>query len=92
MPAAFCIQQIDAENESLLESDTLEMLKEIDRPLRVYRLRACLHTGRLKAAQDAAEILSRSQDSLEEDKKWDISKSLEFALAQLSYLQVRNNG
>ncbi|KAM7537300.1 hypothetical protein Aperf_G00000065414 [Anoplocephala perfoliata] len=85
--ASFCLQQIDDEDGNLLESDILEMLKEIDRPLRVYRLRACLHTGRLKAAEDEMGILSRSQDSLEEGKKWDISKSLEFARAQLSYLQ-----
>lgn len=66
----------------------IEMLREIARPLHVFRLRACLLTGRIKIAQEEASQLSQSSDK-PDDKSWDTSKSLEYACAQLSYLEVR---
>lgn len=89
---AYCIQQIEsAEGESSLNSDVLEMLKEISRPLRIFRLRACLQTGRLKEAQEEIDILDETEDYPEPDKRWNVSRSLDYARAQLLYLKVCNN-
>ncbi|KAM3173231.1 hypothetical protein ACTXT7_012906 [Hymenolepis weldensis] len=89
---SYCIQQIEpAEGKSSLNSDVLEMLKEISRPLRIFRLRASLQTGRLKEAQEEIDILDETEDYPEPDKRWNISRSLEYARAQLLYLKRDQN-
>ncbi|VDK43773.1 unnamed protein product [Taenia asiatica] len=88
-PLAYWLQQLNSNDGSArkpVEMKVIEMLREIARPLHVFRLRACLLTGRIKIAQEEASQLSQSSDNLD-DKSWDTSKSLVYAYAQLSYLE-----
>nr|CDS25975.1 CCR4 NOT transcription complex subunit 10 [Hymenolepis microstoma] len=89
---SYFIQQIKLpEGESSLNLVILEMLKEISRPLRIFRLRACLQTGRLNEAQGEIAILDETEDHPEAKKRWDVSRSLEYARAQLQYLKLNQN-
>ncbi|EUB57273.1 CCR4-NOT transcription complex subunit [Echinococcus granulosus] len=88
-PLAYWLQQLNSSGEGVgnpVKVEVIEMLREIARPLRVFRLRACLLTGRIRIAQEEASQLSQSSNT-SDDKSWDTSKSLEYARAQLSYLQ-----
>lgn len=87
--ASYWLQQLNSSGEGVgnpVKVEVIEMLREIARPLRVFRLRACLLTGRIRIAQEEASQLSQSSNT-SDDKSWDTSKSLEYARAQLSYLQ-----
>ncbi|VDO06340.1 unnamed protein product [Rodentolepis nana] len=89
---SYLIQQIKLpEGESSLNSVVLEMLKEISRPLRVFRLRACLQTGRLNEAQGEINILDETEDHPEAKNRWNVSRSLEYCRAQLQYLKRDQN-
>ncbi|VDM15818.1 unnamed protein product [Hydatigera taeniaeformis] len=87
--ASYWLQQLNSGDESVrkpVEVEVLDMLRAIARPLRVFHFRACLMTGQIKIAQEAASQLSQSDDDLG-NKSWDTSKSLDYACAQLSYLE-----
>ncbi|VDD76339.1 unnamed protein product [Mesocestoides corti] len=80
------LESVNASAGTPADTQVTETLTAIAQPLRVFRLRAALLTGRLKFAEEEVAQLSKSLKEFP-DKTWDTSRSLEYARAQLLFLK-----